>query len=87
MNKVLKFPLAVTDDQTVPMPEGSKILTAQVQADGIMVWALCPETRNMVPRRFEMYDTGSPIPNGTRTYIGTCLLYGGSQVVHIFERP
>jgi hypothetical protein len=87
MKKVLKYPLQLTDDQTVVMPEGAQILAAQVQADGIMIWALCPETRKVTPRRIEMFDTGSPIPNGTRTYIGTCLLYGGSQVVHIFERP
>lgn len=86
MKKVLKFPLKITDDQTVVMPEGSQILTVQTQHDTVTIWALCPETLKKQPRRIEIFGTGHPIPNGNRTYLGTAITQGGSLVWHVFER-
>lgn len=86
MKKILKYPLQITDDQTVVMPEGAQILTVAIQHGKVTLWALCPETRKVQPRKIEIFGTGNPIPNGTRTYIGTVLMDGGQLVWHVFER-
>lgn len=48
MKTIWKFELKVGDKQTVEMPEGAEILTAQFQGDTLCLWAL---VRVIIPSR------------------------------------
>lgn len=86
-----KFPLEITDEQTVDMPKGAKMLTAQVQPGGgdwntftLCVWA---EVDTMEGRDEErtiyICGTGHSIPEKATRYIGTAQT--GPLVWHVYE--
>lgn len=58
MEAVYKYPLALTDVQDVKMPEGARILSAQVQDGKICVWAVVNGDAPLVYRRFMIAGTG-----------------------------
>lgn len=87
MKSVWKYVLPVSDVAYVDVPNGSEILTVQVQREQPCVWALVDvsETR-MVRRCFMMFATGQPIPDRfDGTYVGTYQLESLSLVFHVFE--
>jgi len=80
--KILKWPLNVTDRQTLKMPVGAKVLTVQMQGGIPCLWAMC-ESKETTERTILMYGTGnlmSPLPGA---YIGTFQM--GALVFHVFE--
>lgn len=90
---IWKYGLKVADEQTVKLPKGAQILTAQNQGDGLSpcLWALVdPEKQSVTePRIIETFGTGHEIddaPPVMRSYIGTYQLHGGALVFHVFER-
>jgi len=84
---IWKFPLALADLQNVMMPEGSEILTAQVQpGSGLCIWAIVNSESPLQRREIEVIGTGNPMPDAKRRYIATVQMVGGSLVWHIFER-
>jgi hypothetical protein len=86
MKSVWKFPLAVTDAQTIEMPIGARLLTVQPQGDQVCLWALV-ETTAMKERRYiAILGTGHEAPSrGDLKYIGTFQLNKGALVFHAFE--
>lgn len=86
--RIWKYPIEVTDQQNVKMPNGAKILTVQMQGDKPFLWALVDET---LPKfQFEVhaiaiYGTGNPIPDQPGDYIATFQMMGGGLVFHAFE--
>jgi hypothetical protein len=87
MNKrIYKYELAITDSQTVTMPEGAEILAVQVQRGAPCLWALVNPELRAVERHIETFGTGHPVDTGVeRLYIGTYQISGGSLVFHVFE--
>lgn len=85
MRRVFKFPLAVTDDQTVGMPIGAEILCVQVQDSIPCMWALCDPSEKLVQRRFLTHGTGHALLLDDARYVGTYQLDGGMLVFHVFE--
>lgn len=77
-----KFPLQLTDLQQVAMPEGARVLTAQVQSSLICLWASVDPAAKQVNRCFVIAGTGEPI-DGSEQYIGT--VQQGGYVWHVFE--
>lgn len=88
MKKVIyKYQLAYGKN-SVGMPKGAEILTAQLQDDKIMLWALCDhDVQTMEERVFEVLFTGQPFNESSvlrRKYISTVMTTSGAIVYHIF---
>lgn len=84
--RIFKYPLEVTDRQTVHLPYNSKILTVQLQHEKLQLWALVDELENLsVPITIAIYGTGNPMPNNPGDYISTFQMHGGSLVFHVFD--
>lgn len=85
---IWKFPLEITDEQTVKMPEHAIILSAQLQGGyGICLWAMVNPEAAKIERTFLVYGTGNPIEEDKlQQYIGTVQTAAGSLVWHIFEK-
>lgn len=87
MKSIWKFPLAVTDEQTVALPKGAEILCVQTQ-DGIpCLWTLVTTGAAQEDVRIFTYGTGHNVMprHGAKNYIGTYQLEGGSLVFHLFR--
>lgn len=86
VKSVYKYPLEITDSQTVWMPKGSEILSLQVQSGCPFIWALTDPNAVPEERTFEVYGTGHDIQHiSSRTYVGTVQTNGGMLVWHVFE--
>lgn len=81
----LQFPPMAGDVYVVPMPAGARVLTAQMQAGLLAIWALVDPTAEPEPRRFRVAGTGHPIEQEIAAYIGTFQLADGALVFHVFE--
>ena len=57
---IWKFPLCVTDAQTVEMPERANLLHADMQDGALTVWALVDPTTPKVRRVIYVRGTGQP---------------------------
>ena len=82
-----KYPLEITDEQNLMMPEGAEILTAQIQGGTLCLWALVNPAAPKQRRTIEILGTGNPAPDVERKYISTAQMAGGSLIWHVFERP
>lgn len=86
-HSIWKFPLTVTDYQTLTMPEGAEILSVQDQDGALCLWALVDPQAPMVERLIEVFGTGHPIPTNmgiSRNYLAS--VQQGRFVWHVFER-
>ena len=84
MRSVWKFPIAMTDVQSVDMPMGAEILAVQMQGEQCCLWALCEPDNAKRPRIILIHGTGHRVGDITR-YIGSVQIYGGALVFHVFE--
>ncbi len=80
--KILKYPLTLTDRQTIEMPTNASIIHVNGQNGVPCIWAeVNPgETGS---RTFYIVGTGHDIPTGRVRYIGT--YHSGPFVWHIYE--
>ena len=86
MKTIWKFPLPVTDEHSIDMPHGAKILTVQVQGEQVFLWALCNSNAPKLKRTFAVIGTGHPIPEeAPLSYIGTFQIREHALVFHVFE--
>jgi hypothetical protein len=83
MKTIFKYPLSVTDTQTIRMPEGAEILTVQMQKDSMCLWALVEDTSPVEPRIILIFGTGHEVTGIDNVYIGTVQM--DSLVFHVFE--
>ncbi len=87
MMTIWKFPIAVTDEQTVEMPADARILTVQVQHDQPCLWAIVDSDKPTEPRRIRIFGTGHDMGRGNGSvYIGSFQISGGSLVFHVFDQ-
>ena len=86
--RIWKFPLRITDLQTVSMPFGSQVLSAQFQHGVLNLWALCDENQPIYEgRSFHIIGTGNPMPDVEWSkYIATVQHHDGALVWHVFEQ-
>lgn len=92
--KIFKYPLEITDSQTIRMPKDAMILTIQLQDDNPCIWARIPdpkvgEINHSEFRTFITVGTGNEYDgSNTDFYIGTYQkkFLGGLFVGHVFER-
>jgi hypothetical protein len=85
MMRIYKYPFVVTDEQTLELPEGAKLLSVQMQFDIPCLWALVDEKALFKRRKLTVHGTGNPI-NSTdnQTYLGTIQMREGQFVWHVF---
>ncbi len=84
---IWKFPLYVTDAQTIPVPQGAKFLAVQVQAGEPCLWAMVNPDAPKVPVEIRIHGTGHALPDDSThyDYIGTFQLDSGALVFHVFR--
>ena len=82
--EIWKYPLgAICTD--LKMPNGSKILTVQIQNDNATLWAIVPTVGTVEQsRRFRLHPTGAGTHEIKGDYIGTVQQANG-LVWHVFE--
>lgn len=83
--KIYKYPLEITDIQTLEMPIGAKLLDAQMQNGNLCLWALVDTAANKEKRSIAIYGTGNPMPDEVGEYIATFQTMGGAFVGHVFD--
>lgn len=85
--KIFKYPLNITDTQQVMIPEGAKVLTAQVQNSSPCLWVLCEPNAPLAPRTINIHGTGHTVSEDAGEYVSSFQMYGGSLVFHVFAVP
>jgi hypothetical protein len=89
MKVIYKYKLEPLDLQTVTLPKGYEIVSAQMQYNDLFLWALVDKfAKEDEVVEIEILATGSPIPEyvGARKFISTVQMHGGRLVWHIFRR-
>lgn len=86
-NKTIwKFPFGVADSQVVMLPKGAKILSAGVQNETPVLWAMVDPEAEKVPRTILLRGTGHPAREAVDArFIDTIFMVGGAIVFHVFE--
>lgn len=86
MKTIWKYPLQVTDLQTLEIPQGAQILSAQIQSGQLTLWALVDTSNPCEKVKIEVVGTGNPIDDSfsDRKYISTVQM--GPFVWHVFQR-
>lgn len=82
---IYKYPIEITDEQVVMMPEGADIISCQMQYDTPKLWALVNPSATPEPRTIHIFGTGHPIAAVPRAFIGTIQKLDGNLVFHVFE--
>lgn len=87
MESIWKQELNVTDNQTVSLPVGAKVLCIQEQLGNPCIWFITPSIDNpkKEDRTFSIIGTGHPQEFIHGQYIGTFQLRNGTLVFHVFE--
>lgn len=83
MKRIFKYPIQITDRETIEMPGGAKILSAQVQGNTICLWAEVDTEMVPQPRTIAVYGTGNPMPEDPGLFIGT--VQTPPFVWHVYE--
>ena len=84
MKVIWKYPLQITDEQIIKVPEGAVALTVQKQNKIPCLWMLVDPTTPRVPRKIITCGTGNPISEALGEYLGTYKMAGGDLVFHVF---
>lgn len=98
MKTIWKFPLPPLEPTrvgsvgenhySIKMPVGARILSLHPQNMMPTLWAIVDDQMPTELRHFVLYGTGNelePKPDGSVTFIGTCLTFDGQLVWHVFE--
>lgn len=83
MKSIWKFPIEVTDEQSVKMPVGAQALSVQVQNGQVCLWALVDADAETEERFVQIFGTGHPV-SGEGTFVETFQMQGGTLVFHAF---
>ena len=73
MRTIYKYPLQITDFQTVKVPAGASPLTAQMQGDQLCLWAMIDtDVKETVDAVVKIFGTGNPVElDGEWGYMGS----------------
>jgi hypothetical protein len=70
MRTVYKYQFQLADETILFMPRGSTFLHVGEQDGLVTIWALVDQSAELEPRKFYVYGTGNPVPNGVG-FLGT----------------
>jgi hypothetical protein len=94
---VYRYPIDITDEQVLSMPEGAKILKVARREGGSVVlgvgahepvdmWALVDPAAPLQDRRLRIAGTGHSLSDvNSLSYLDTFQLANGQLVFHVFE--
>lgn len=92
MSKVLtiwKYPLQVLSTQTVELPVGAEIISANSIGDELFMWAIVDckrQLEDIVEREICVLVTDGPYPEDKKLkFIDTAQMHDGKFICHIFE--
>ena len=87
MFKVFKYPIDVTDDQTIVLPPDAELLKIMVQHDVPCMWVRVDTSKAVVPWEFKLVGTGHPAPSyETHIYVDSFMIEDGALVFHLFSK-
>ena len=84
MKSIWKYPLEVTDEQTISAPSGAKLLHVALQGGDLCVWAEVSPAAIKAPLPIRIYGTGHDLPDDPGKHLGTFMLEGGTLVFHAY---
>ncbi len=89
MKTIHKYPLTLTDEQSLSMPQGARPLSVQVQRGVPCLWAIVDPSEDIRPIRVRMVGTGHPMEEDgiNWRFVGTIQLHDGALVFHFFYEP
>ncbi|EGB7013625.1 hypothetical protein H8C17_002588 [Salmonella enterica] len=79
---ILKYELLPVQTNILMLPETAQILSVKGGEDNIYVWAVVPELKENVKRKFVAIPTGDNVPDKS-IYIDTAFV--DKMVFHVFE--
>lgn len=77
--------MKITDFQHITLPEDRQFLFAGVQKDTLCLWYLVNLATPTTTIKITIYGTGQEITERLGKYLGSCIMYHGDLVLHIFE--
>lgn len=83
MKTIWKFPIKVTDQQVLQVPQDAQLLSVQMQGDQPCIWALVDPEAQKRPCTVQVFGTGHPVAS-EGAFLGTFQMHGGSLVFHVF---
>jgi hypothetical protein len=88
MTTIYKYPLSITDEQTVQLPRGAVVLTVMLQQARLCLWAEVDPQAITERRTILIFGTGHAIPSresiGALAYLSSVI--DGQFVWHVFEK-
>ena len=85
---IQKYPIAASPGtQTISLPRGARVLTAQSQGAQLMLWAMVDSNVPAETRTVCILGTGDMVPNQPLEYVGTVQEQGGFYVWHVLVSP
>ena len=85
MKVIHKYHLSAVGYQSIAMPKGAKVLSAQVQNGEIFVWAEVDTDEDNELRDFKLIGTGHEIISSNLRFIDTVQLSSGQLILHVHE--
>ena len=82
--RVYKYPLEIKDWQSITVPVGAEILSAQKQGGQLFLWAKVDRRAGPEQVSIVIHGTGHPMQPNLR-FIDTVQMRDGALVLHIFE--
>lgn len=87
MKSVWKYPIKITDEQQIEMPQGARILSSDMQGDQLCLWVLVDKGVPNAMRTIRIHGTGHAIQDaGQLAFIDTVQMAGGRLIWHVFEK-
>jgi hypothetical protein len=84
MKTIWKYTLEITDQQFVEVPDGSELLTVQMQNGTPQLWVKCYSENPKISKRIRIYGTGHKLWVDDETYLATFQVCDGDLVFHVF---
>ena len=87
MRTIHKYQLEIVDTSIIDMPKSAMILTVQEQKGIPYLWCLVNTEMEIGKRIIKTISTGQSVGNFCLgKYIGSCQLYNGEFVLHVFDQ-
>ena len=84
MRTIHKYPIEITDFQTLKVPQERRILSVQVQNDKPCIWMEVKTDTPHTELKVYVFGTGQPMPPIDLHYIGTIQVLEGRGVFHVY---
>lgn len=83
MKTIYKYPIQITDDQEISMPQGAQVIHAGLDPQGVpCVWALVDTRNEPEPLSILIHGTGNPMADTPHKHVSS--FTQGQFVWHVF---